>query len=295
MNKYFFLTLLFFNQLTPLEKPQTITASIQSSLQYYLEPADPFKEHTQDLLFNIICNLKDTVFPVLSLDPKAICSFPFINICINLFNASYPNTFLQPLYKYNVNIASRSTFNWCNMIVPIPKNVELAVCKTLFALAIPLIAHYNNPELFIRHTYLTVYDLGTDYLTVLFPYAYIIFKKYSKGFSSLVHPIECIFEAKQIMFFILTVLACCKIKLKNTKFLTNPTYWLPIGILHALYVNKKLACLILNQKNVWCLPDKLKNSYNKNLIGDQLLSYGCTYIIPITAVLVSALVPDLTK
>jgi hypothetical protein len=305
----FFLIFISFCSIMPLERQQKIT-TIQTCLQY-LEPKDPLVPRICTLFENIrtfIIHKKglgvdlDFTRPPLflscnSIDKELFLSFPFINITIQIVNFLYPYT---PLNIISNNVMAVSMdyflFNCINEIIPDKEHDQssaIYICKTICSLGLPLIAQYNSPDLFATYTHLSLHAMTYESSPQLFLLFYITNKFFSD--CSPIKEINHIFYTKQTMFLIAVILACFNIKLKNNKLLTNPAYWLPVGIAHLLFSQYKLpfdnCCAFIELYVKTCSFFGAQPTSNKYDYKHNALKYMCYNFIPITAVLISAALP----
>jgi hypothetical protein len=276
----------------PLEQPQNITTSIQYYLQQYLEPANPSVPRTYSLLGTFLIFVRNIQF-INKTEP--FCSLPFINLVIQICNPSYPYTPLKISSNNAMNVdAGYALFDAINQIIP---NTGNHLCKIVCSLGLPLIIQYNNPDLFATYTYLYLSAITYEYSPlILYPCAYIACSYYPN--SSPIKEILSIFQAKQTMFLIAMLLACLNIKLKNNNILTNPAYWLSIGIAHLLFNNYRLPDEKLKPVpaaikffSTACSLFGTNFTFNPENYKHNALRYICDNVIPITAVLISAALP----
>jgi hypothetical protein len=238
------------------------------------------------------------------INKKLFCSFPFIHFAIQQCNSLYPYTFLKIISNNLMAVCiNQHLFDVIDKIIPDKENQSLTVnlCKSICSLGLPLIAQYNYPDLLNKYTCLSLSQIICEYLPASDSSRYISFSVCAllDNYSP-IKKINYIFEAKQTMLLILMILACFNIKLKYNSILTNPAYWLPIGIAHLLFnqyelfiIENRKSCAAVKFYFVTCHlfrinPEELQYNYKKNAIA----AFISRNVIPIAAVLISAALPD---
>lgn len=292
----FFLSFLFFSSITPLENTQTVTTTIQSYLQY-LEPANPLVPRIVGIP-NIIVDGAALFFTDNNSKKASPYFFSVFQFIVQADNLLFSGLTLKTFSNAMMLNSTTYSFNFINYIIPDPKDqsVPINICKGICSFGLPLIAHYNNPSLFALNTYSNFFDIMYENPVVIPP---CLTAFYYKEFNpdSLIEKISHIFDAKQTMFLIAVMLACFNIKLKSNKILTNPAYWLSISIAHLLFNDYKFitienrngryssnAVLCQKARSFFSIEDPGSYKY-------KALHYACNNVIPISAVLISAVFP----
>ncbi|RTL07424.1 hypothetical protein EKK58_01585 [Candidatus Dependentiae bacterium] len=174
-----------------------------------------------------------------------LSSLPTINLLMQLAYKVYPIDF----FTIHANKMALSTAYFCFIGISQFYTEDQWLCNianTICSLGLCTIAKNKNASLFSTYTYMSLFDLFDDYLSTMQCKPIYIATRYFHTVLhnqimnySLIRKIDYLFETKKTMFLCAMILACFNIKIKNNNLLTNPLYWLPIGLAHMFFTHYK--------------------------------------------------------
>lgn len=236
--------------LIPSAHANQLTNRLKQYAHLYLEPTDRQMPSTALMLntcfvFNYglhtIGKRKDI--------PLFISNLPTINFLIQLAHQIYPlDIFTISINKIAISMSYLAFTNISKFYKEYQPDKQWLwnILNTMVSLGFCTLAKHNNSTLFTTYTYISAFDFFDGYLSAVpwkplsipLRYYHVLFHD-----DIIKHPliknIGYVFDAKKNMFFCGMLLGCFNIKIKNNSILTNPLYWLPVGLGHMFFAHYK--------------------------------------------------------